>query len=120
MGEGSGDGANKWILHLMGGGWCFSPEDCLQRSQTPEWEETAPFAAFLSSNATVNPDFYNWNSVFFVYCDGGIFSGVTSERGGGSSKISGTNQSRTLAAATYTSKDTGATWETKMLSGKGI
>ena len=82
MREGSGEGTNKWILHLMGGGWCFSPEDCLQRSQSllgsstaPEWEETLPYYAFLSSNAAVNPDFYNWNSVFLVYCDGGIFAG---------------------------------------------
>ena len=83
MREGSGDGANKWILHLMGGGWCFSPQSCLERSRiffgsstAPEWIETFPFAAgILSSNATVNPDFYNWNSIFLAYCDGGIFAG---------------------------------------------
>ncbi|CAI5944722.1 unnamed protein product, partial [Closterium sp. NIES-64] len=24
---------------------------------------------------TVNPDFYNWNAIYFIYCDGGSFSG---------------------------------------------
>ena len=32
-------------------------------------------SGFLSSNPEVNPDFYNWNTVFFVYCDGGSFAG---------------------------------------------
>ena len=29
----------------------------------------------LSSNSTVNPDFYDWNLVFIGYCDGSSFSG---------------------------------------------
>ena len=66
----------------MGGGWCFNSTDCLARSGTllgssnpTFWPESFPLAAFLSSNEDVNPDFYNWNAVFLVYCDGGVFSG---------------------------------------------
>ena len=30
-----GDGANKWILHLVGGAWCSTAEECYERSFTP-------------------------------------------------------------------------------------
>ena len=36
---------------------------------------TGEFHGFLSDNATVNPDFYNWNMVFLMYCDGSSFAG---------------------------------------------
>ena len=29
----------------------------------------------LSNEAKFNPDFFNWTSVFFPYCDGASFSG---------------------------------------------
>src|SRR4051794_25028266 len=29
---GSGDGANKWRVHLRGGGWCTTAEDCYSRT----------------------------------------------------------------------------------------
>ena len=64
----------------MGGGWCLSSEDCKNRSTTDfgssrNWPEAIPLNGFLSSNPEVNPDFYDWNTVFFVYCDGGSFAG---------------------------------------------
>lgn len=33
------------------------------------------FNGILSNNASLNPDFYNWNRVKLRYCDGGSFSG---------------------------------------------
>jgi hypothetical protein len=30
-------------------------------------------AGVLSEEADVNPDMYNWNTVFFPYCDGSSF-----------------------------------------------
>lgn len=80
MREGDGDGADKWILHLMGGGWCSTTADCYNRSFTifgssEKWPESYEMFGFLSSDPTVNPDFYNWNAVFLMYCDGGSFAG---------------------------------------------
>ena len=80
MRAGSGDGADKWILHLMGGGWCSNTTDCYNRSftilgGTTPWPETADFFGIFSDDAEVNPDFYNWNHVFIIYCDGGLFAG---------------------------------------------
>ena len=33
------------------------------------------FSGILSNNASLNPDFYNWNRVKIRYCDGGSFTG---------------------------------------------
>ena len=76
----SGEGANKWILHLMGGGWCAGSEDCYKHSMTElgsttNYTETTTLEGLLSDNSTVNPDFYNWNIVYVIYCDGASFAG---------------------------------------------
>jgi len=39
------------------------------------WSSTYKYGGPLSSNVTYNPDFYDWNHAFFVYCDGASFSG---------------------------------------------
>jgi hypothetical protein len=39
------------------------------------WPPTAEFHGFLSDNATVNPDFYDWTMVYLMYCDGSSFAG---------------------------------------------
>lgn len=82
MRRGTGEGANKWVLYIPGGGWCFSTEECFQRasiqlgSSAPQyWPESLTFDGILESDAMVNPDFYNWNHVYFIYCDGGSFAG---------------------------------------------
>ena len=74
--------STKWILHLMGGGWCDNKEDCLKRSQTrlgstsPKfYSESMDLSGFLSDDPQVNPDFHDWNVVYFIYCDGGSFAG---------------------------------------------
>ena len=83
---GSGTGLQKWIMHFQGGGWCTSLESCYGRSQTPSgssttWEaqkETllSDFAqGYMSSKADINPDMYNWNKVWALYCDGGSRAG---------------------------------------------
>ena len=77
--KGSGEGASKWILHLEGGGWCNDTQTCYNRSFTylgssKSWPKTAALPGFLSDNSTVNPDFYNWNIVYVMYCDGASFA----------------------------------------------
>lgn len=80
MRAGSGNGTNKWVLHLMGGGWCTTLADCYNRSFTifgssKEWPESYELFGIFSDKPAVNPDFYNWNVVFMMYCDGGSFAG---------------------------------------------
>ena len=80
IGKGIGSGANKWILHQEGGGWCNTTEDCLSRSKTrlgssKDWSPIILLGGIFSDNETVNGEFYNWNVVFLGYCDGGSFSG---------------------------------------------
>ncbi|GAU32393.1 hypothetical protein TSUD_44360 [Trifolium subterraneum] len=50
--KGYGNGKNNWLL---------------------QFEEL--FSGILSNNATLNPDFYNWNRVKLRYCDGASFTG---------------------------------------------
>ena len=78
---GKDSGSNKWLLHLMGGGWCFlGTEECYNRSFTiygssANWSSSFDFHGALSSNMETNPTFYNWNMVFLMYCDGASFAG---------------------------------------------
>lgn len=90
---GHGSGSSKWVIHLQGGGWCATPEDCLQRANGYNpWGEpsiggsgTWPRSGvcpdpslpaciadggdhgMLSPNATINPDWYNANAVWIGY-----------------------------------------------------
>lgn len=90
---GFGSGRNKWIIHLQGGGWCITREDCISRASgynpsgqpslggTGTWPRTGscpdsslpPCASdggehgMLSPNATTNPDWYSANAVFVGY-----------------------------------------------------
>ncbi|KAL6127711.1 hypothetical protein ACLB2K_071074 [Fragaria x ananassa] len=78
--RGFGAGARNWLLQFEGGGWCNDIESCLERAKTrrgstrlmSKWEV---FSGILSINASLNPDFYNWNRVKIRYCDGASFAG---------------------------------------------
>eukprot|EP01123_Difflugia_compressa_P012596 TRINITY_DN5452_c0_g1_i1.p1 TRINITY_DN5452_c0_g1~~TRINITY_DN5452_c0_g1_i1.p1 ORF type:complete len:374 (-),score=70.27 TRINITY_DN5452_c0_g1_i1:154-1275(-) len=79
--SGSGSGANKWFLYHQGGGWCESDQDCYGRSKTvlgssKTYPSTmATPSGYFSSSPAISPLTYNWNKVYFMYCDGGSFSG---------------------------------------------
>eukprot|EP01116_Phalansterium_solitarium_P011389 TRINITY_DN27049_c0_g1_i1.p2 TRINITY_DN27049_c0_g1~~TRINITY_DN27049_c0_g1_i1.p2 ORF type:complete len:433 (+),score=110.40 TRINITY_DN27049_c0_g1_i1:41-1300(+) len=73
----------RWALFLEGGGWCWSIDDCYQRSlggggssrfYGPQFEA----GGVLSADPAVNPDFYQFTAVFIKYCDGSSFSGFGS------------------------------------------
>ncbi|KAK1366594.1 Pectin acetylesterase [Heracleum sosnowskyi] len=78
--RGFGAGVNNWLLQFEGGGWCNDLNSCLDRAKTRRgstrymnrWEV---FSGILSNNASLNPDFYNWNRVKIRYCDGASFAG---------------------------------------------
>ncbi|KAL0392375.1 UNVERIFIED_CONTAM: Pectin acetylesterase 11 [Sesamum radiatum] len=82
--KGSGDGIDNWVIFLEGGGWCASNKGCLERTNistgsTKLKEKRHYFKDILSSNHTINPDFYNWNRVYVGYCDGSSYTGDVEE-----------------------------------------
>ncbi|KAM7468994.1 hypothetical protein LguiA_007177 [Lonicera macranthoides] len=77
--KGVGEGANNWLLHIQGGGWCYSVQTCQQRATSELGSSKLMgrnnFTGILSSNNELNPHFYNWNRVLVRYCDGSSFTG---------------------------------------------
>jgi len=84
--NGTGNGANKWIIHMEGGGYCIDGPSCADRSKgtlgsSKTWPKVLgdPMCCWnggiLADDAGSNPDFYNWNLVFLGYCDGSFFTG---------------------------------------------
>ena len=96
---------NKWIIHLQGGGWCGSPNTCLDRARgfnpwgqpslggSSTWparavcpDSTAPPCVsdggdhgILSQDPAINPEWAGATAVFVGYCDGGGFAGRREE-----------------------------------------
>ena len=72
----------KFVIFLEGGGWCFSEEECLQRSKgglgsSAKYGATmADAGGIMSASAAQNPHFFNWTKVFAKYCDGSSMSGA--------------------------------------------
>ncbi|KAK8489919.1 hypothetical protein V6N13_003017 [Hibiscus sabdariffa] len=78
--RGFGSGANSWVIHLEGGGWCNNIRTCVFRKTTRRgsskfMEKQLNFTGILSNKPAENPDFYNWNRVRVRYCDGASFAG---------------------------------------------
>ncbi|ONM14277.1 Pectin acetylesterase 7 [Zea mays] len=76
---GSGSGANNWVVHMEGGGWCRNPDECAVRKGnfrgSSKFMKPLSFSGILGGNQKSNPDFYNWNRVKIRYCDGSSFTG---------------------------------------------
>ncbi|EPS71696.1 hypothetical protein M569_03061, partial [Genlisea aurea] len=77
---GSGAGANSWLVHVEGGGWCNNVTTCLARRDTRlgssrRMATQIAFSGIFSNRPQFNPDFYNWNRVKVRYCDGASFTG---------------------------------------------
>lgn len=86
--RGFGAGANSWLVHLEGGGWCNSIRTCVYRKKTRRgsshyFEKNLAFTGILSNRAEENPDFFNWNRVKVRYCDGASFTGDSEDRAHG-------------------------------------
>ena len=79
--QGKDLGINRWLIHFNGGAWCFDEAACLERSRgslgsTKHLPPSPPVIQGINSaNDQINPDFYDWNLVWIVYCDGGSFTG---------------------------------------------
>ena len=83
--KGRDEGANKWVLHFEGGGWCYDLQACYLRSKTglgsskgyPDTMRNSELPLYLSDYSTVNPLMHNWNAVYVKYCDGSSYAGNT-------------------------------------------
>ncbi|XP_057837573.1 pectin acetylesterase 3 isoform X2 [Cryptomeria japonica] len=78
--RGYGSGANNWLLQLQSGGWCNDRESCIARKTTFKgssnyMDKQGVFSGILSNKRCENPDFFNWNRVKLMYCDGASFAG---------------------------------------------
>ncbi|KAG8375262.1 hypothetical protein BUALT_Bualt10G0082200 [Buddleja alternifolia] len=76
--KGYGEGVSNWVVFLEGGGWCHSKRDCQARAKgyfgsTLTRGNQTFFSGLLDEDKLYNPDFYNWNKVYIVYCDGSSF-----------------------------------------------
>ena len=75
--------ANKWIVFHQGGGWCGSPDNCLERAGTnlgssKNWPDTYT-DAYEGSAMFDYPPFNEFNVVYAMYCDGGSWAGNTTQ-----------------------------------------
>lgn len=82
MSPGYGDGADKWMLVLSDYRYCSDTASCYERTFTRYgtsgrdfYPAEGRFFGILGSDPAVNPDFYNWNHVDLISCDGGNFLG---------------------------------------------
>ncbi|XP_057837577.2 pectin acetylesterase 3 isoform X1 [Cryptomeria japonica] len=78
--SGYGSGANNWLVHFEGGGWCNNRDSCIARKTTHRgssnyMDKQAVFSGILSNKRSENPEFFNWNRVKLMYCDGASFAG---------------------------------------------
>ncbi|OIV91043.1 hypothetical protein TanjilG_17003 [Lupinus angustifolius] len=94
--RGFGSGANSWLVHLEGGGWCNTIRNCVYRKASRHgsskyMESQIPFMGILSNKAEENPGFslYPTHHAYIIlvikictpggiklrYCDGASFSG---------------------------------------------
>jgi hypothetical protein len=84
--RGHGNGSRNWSIFLVGGGFCWSVDSCNQRKEKyPQLMTSRGMPpsleadGILSDSATVNPDFYNANSVVIHYCSSDLWSGDRSK-----------------------------------------
>ena len=86
LSDSNSSNSDKWVLFLEGGGWCFGTDfnstvaSCRGRASFAQHALAGTavdlYGGILSSNATTNPDFHDWNAVFIRYCDGASFGGA--------------------------------------------
>eukprot|EP01084_Bolivina_argentea_P073345 133104_1 len=83
---------NKWHIFLEGGGACAGLtqnigacfDACEDRAGTDlgssnNYPRTADFDYdYMSTNPSINPLAYNWNTIYSKYCDGAMWSGDNS------------------------------------------
>lgn len=85
--RGTGDGQNRWVIFLIGGGFCKSNADCDQREITDPGlmtsnglptsvSTTGGTWGIMSITKSSNPDFSTANHVAIYYCSSDLWTGT--------------------------------------------
>ena len=76
------EGSRRWIIHLQGGGFCYSEGTCEERmALAPNLMTSMGLPAtrdgngILAADPSMNPVFNNANQVFVHYCSSDLWSG---------------------------------------------
>eukprot|EP00013_Stygamoeba_regulata_P023009 CAMPEP_0177646668 /NCGR_PEP_ID=MMETSP0447-20121125/9892_1 /TAXON_ID=0 /ORGANISM="Stygamoeba regulata, Strain BSH-02190019" /LENGTH=387 /DNA_ID=CAMNT_0019149207 /DNA_START=42 /DNA_END=1205 /DNA_ORIENTATION=+ len=82
---GAGSSAQKWVIHLQGGAWCYDQASCASRWQDSRelmsstvWPTAATSFAnqgLFDQNQNNNPYFYDYNHVYVTYCSSDAWAG---------------------------------------------
>lgn len=95
--KGVESGANRWIIHLQGGGFCGGiPNDNNQKADSCLIKDDyllsssynqitlseASMPNILSNNEYMNPGFYSWNHVYVNYCSQDFWTGRSEKHHG--------------------------------------
>jgi len=82
---GHGANASNFLLWSHGGGWCRNEGECAGRAVTYEGSSWCNpprgpprqnmASGIMSPDCSINPDFCNWSVAYFIYCDGGSWTG---------------------------------------------
>jgi O-palmitoleoyl-L-serine hydrolase len=79
---GKSDGSTHWVIHLQGGGFCYSKDTCASRRDSEPALMTSEGLAktkqgdgIISVYHNQNPFFYDANHVFAHYCSSDFWSG---------------------------------------------
>ncbi len=90
---GFGADADKWVIFLQGGGFCYDTASCEARDryQVYPYDEDTLFltigdaarAGILSDEPSQNPKFYNFNQVYLHYCSSDVWVGGGADGMGG-------------------------------------
>lgn len=81
--RGVGGGSTRWLIHLQGGGFCYSADSCSQRQRGQEGNLMSsksapgnrPGNGILSASDSDNKFFAAYNEVYVGYCSSDFWSG---------------------------------------------
>lgn len=90
--EGTGANKSKFLLYFEGGLVCSGTdlsstlESCYKKTETNQGSSNdlpdsfdGKLAGIVSGDATINPTFYDWTRIIFLYCDGSMHQGHKSQ-----------------------------------------
>ena len=78
---GQGSGSNSYVIFLEGGGFCADPISCAARANTSLgsskfWPSTTEGYGIIDASPVNNPNFYNFNRIYVLYCSGDVHAGT--------------------------------------------
>lgn len=79
--RGRGSDASKFLISLVGTGWCTDFATCTERAQTAigssaTWEREVHGYGIVNASSEHNPTFSSWSVAYVASCDGAFFLGA--------------------------------------------